>query len=158
MWFYGLPPDFGLLRRGFNLWRSWAVVISWKRPLPGWDISQRLLLPAFGKTFKDLEATHRKETRLHSDPAPSVFLICLEEGQALNQNCCGLGGLQRLKKHTPKQKTKEQQQKKTPKLHIWRRKLGSLLLKWIPKTQCLGAGLSTHKRSWFLDPVQGSPK
>lgn len=55
-------------------------------------LAKIFLMPAFGKTFKDLEATHRKETRLHSDPAPSVFLICLEEEQALNQKCSGLGG------------------------------------------------------------------
>lgn len=54
-------------------------------------LAKILLMPAFGKTFKDLEATHRKETRLHSDPALSVFLICLEEEQALNQKCSGLG-------------------------------------------------------------------
>ena len=41
--------------------------------------AKRLPLPAFGKTFKDLEAARRKETGLYSDPVPSVFLICLEE-------------------------------------------------------------------------------
>lgn len=129
-------------------------------------LAKTLLLPAFGKTFKDLEAIRRKETRLYSAPAPSVFLICLEEGQALNQKSSGLGGSQRLNK------IKQQQKKTKPQLHIWRRTPESLPLKHIPVTDpvpgCRAAlplwvaftvtEATTHKRSQLPDIVQGSPK
>lgn len=67
----------------------------------------------------------------------------------------------------PSQTTKE----KNLKLHIWRRTLGPLLLKYAPKTQDLGAQLwlppwvafrvtepSTHRRGQLPATVQGSPK
>lgn len=74
-------------------------------------LAKRPLLPAFGRTFKHLDSVPRKETRPSSDPAPSVFLICLEEGWTLNEKCSDPGSLQRLT--TRPNQTPQNNKKKT---------------------------------------------
>lgn len=109
---------------------------------------------------------HREERGPRSDPAPSAFLIFLEEGQVLNQ-LLWLERLTETKETRTKTKPPKPRESKIPQLHI-ETETWAITTEVNLETRCPGARLlphpgwqsqsesTTQQRSRFLDIVQGS--